>query len=155
MSQMHSIGIAGLKVVAQPDTLRTTLGSCVGVAIYDRVAKIGGMVHVMLPSSESGQGDPGKFADTAVDTLLDEVVSAGCKKERLSAKLAGGASMFGPAKANGLGDRNVQAVQERLAKHGVKIVAKEVGGQKGRKMMLTPATGEVEVQIIGAEPTVI
>ncbi len=109
----------------------------------------------MLPSSESGQGDPGKFADTAVDTLLDEVVSAGCKKERLSAKLAGGASMFGPAKANGLGDRNVQAVQERLAKHGVKIVAKEVGGQKGRKMMLTPATGEVEVQIIGAEPTVI
>lgn len=155
MSEVHTIGIAGIKVVQHPDKIRTTLGSCIGVAIYDRVAAVGGMAHVMLPSSEGCHGDRGKFADTAVDCLLDDAVKAGCQKSRLAAKLAGGASMFGPTMDNGLGERNVRAVRERLAKHAIRIVAEDVGGQKGRKMQLDPASGEVQVQCIGAEVNIL
>lgn len=155
MSETHSIGIADVKVVASPDKVRTVLGSCVGVALFDRVAKVGGMAHVMLPSSALGQGDKGKFADTAVDILLDDVIKAGCKKDRLKAKITGGASMFGKKVDNGIGERNIQAVKERLAHHSIQLLAEDVGGLKGRKMLLDPATGQVEVQIIGAQPEVI
>jgi chemotaxis protein CheD len=152
MSEVHRIGIAGLKVVKHPDKIQTTLGSCIGIAMYDRVSKVGGMAHVMLPSSSGCHGDRGKFADTAVDWLLEDAVKAGCDKKRLAAKITGGASMFGPASDNGLGERNVKAVKERLAHHSIRLVAEDVGGQKGRRMMLNPDTGVVEVQIIGSEP---
>ncbi len=155
MSETHSIGIAGVRVVSHPDTIRTTLGSCIGVAIYDRVAKVGGMAHVMLPSSEGCKGDPGKFADTAVDWLVQEALDHGCLKKRVAAKITGGASMFGPTTDNGLGERNIRAVKERLSHHAIRVVAEDVGGQKGRRMMLDPSTGAVQVQVIGEEPAVI
>lgn len=92
---MYSIGIAGIQVVKAPDTIRTVLGSCIGVAVYDRVAKVGGMAHVILPDSNEGSGDPGKFADTAVDLLVENLVAEGAEKKRVAAKMAGGATMFG------------------------------------------------------------
>ena len=58
------IGIAAIKVVKAPERVRTVLGSCIGVALYDRISKVGGMAHVILPDSSEGSGDPGKFADT-------------------------------------------------------------------------------------------
>ena len=142
-------------MVKHPDKIRTTLGSCIGVALYDRVAKVGGMAHVILPDSKQGQGDRGKFADTAVDWLVEAALEAGCSKARLTAKITGGASMFGPATDNGLGDRNIDAVKKRLAHHAVRLAGQDVGGEKGRKMLLDPATGEVTVQIIGQEAQVI
>lgn len=155
MSVIHTIGIAGVKVVHAPEKIRTVLGSCVGVALFDRVSKVGGLAHVMLPSSNLGHGDPGKFADTAVDLLLEEAIKAGCDKKRVTAKISGGASMFGSNVDNGIGEKNIRAVKERLSHHGVRLAAEEVGGLKGRKMTLDPATGVVEVQVIGAELTVI
>ncbi|NOS99856.1 MAG: chemotaxis protein CheD [Phycisphaerales bacterium] len=155
MSEMHHIGIAGMLVVKSPDRVRTTLGSCIGIALCDRVAKVGALGHVMLPSSQGCKGDKGKFADTAVDALVDDIVKNGAVRGRLTAKLAGGASMFGPTLDNGLGERNVQAVREKLAAHAIRVAADHVGGQKGRKMMLDPGNGEVVVQIIGEEPIVI
>lgn len=151
----HSIGIAGMKVVHSPDTIRTVLGSCVGIAIFDRVARIGGLAHVILPDSKEGTGDPGKFGDTAVDQLLEMILSEGAERKRLAAKYAGGAAMFGTATVGNLGARNADAVQARLAHHGIRAVAKEVGGTKGRKMLLDPATGDVTVEIIGETPNVI
>ncbi len=131
------------------------LGSCVGVAIYDRVAKTGGMCHVMLPSSKEGRGDRGKFADTALDWLVEDVVSAGTERSRLTAKITGGASMFGEDIDNGIGNRNINAVKEKLSQLRIRIVAEEVGGNKGRRMTLDPGTGKVQVQVIGAEPKTI
>lgn len=151
MSHVHLIGIAGVKVVRQPDRIRTTLGSCVGVALYDRVAKIAGLAHVMLPSSEGCYGDRGKFADTAIEWLLRDLLEAGCDKSRLAAKIVGGASMFGPRRDHGLGERNADAVRKELQRHCIHIVAEDVGGQKGRKLLLDPAAGVVEVQVLGAE----
>ena len=152
MPATHTIGIAGLKVVQAPERVRTVLGSCVGVALYDQTGSTGGLAHVILPSSQHGQGDRGKFADTAVDWLLDEVLQAGAVRPRLAAKICGGASMFGKHVDNGIGERNIQAVKQRLSHHGIYLAAEAVGGLKGRKMTLDPATGQVEVQTIGAEP---
>ncbi|MCG8408372.1 MAG: chemotaxis protein CheD [Phycisphaerales bacterium] len=151
----HTIGIAGVKVVKSPEKIRTVLGSCIGVALYDRVAKIGGMAHVMLPSSSLGKGDKGKFADTAVDWLLDDVLKAGADKKRVTAKITGGASMFGTQVDSGIGDKNAKAVKDRLSHHSVRLAAEDIGGTKGRKMQLDPGTGQVEVQVIGADPKVI
>ena len=151
MSATHTIGIADVMAVAAPEKVRTVLGSCVGVAIYDRVAKVGGLAHVILPDSAMGKGDRGKFADTAVDWLLESVLAAGADASRVAAKIGGGASMFGEHVDNGIGEKNIRAVKQRLAKHCIRLVAEDVGGLKGRRMMLDPATGSVEVQTIGDE----
>ncbi|MFQ5501213.1 MAG: chemotaxis protein CheD [Phycisphaerae bacterium] len=155
MSITRNVGIAEVKVVKSPEKLRTVLGSCIGIALIDRVAKAGGLAHIMLPSSEHGHGDKGKFADTGLQWLIEDVISAGCDKKRLTAKITGGASMFGAHVDNGIGERNAKAVKEQLSKHAIRLVAEDVGGTKGRKMLLDPATGEVQVQQIGAEPKTI
>jgi len=155
MGETSNIGIAEIAIVNSPDKLRTVLGSCVGVAIFDRVKKVGGLAHVMLPNSSIGKGDKGKFADTAVDALLDDVIAAGGERKRLTAKISGGASMFGKSVDKGIGYRNIEAVRERLKKHTIRLAAEDVGGTKGRRMILDPATGDVVVQVIGADPAVI
>lgn len=145
----HSIGIAGIQVVHAPDKIRTVLGSCIGIALYDRVGKIGGLAHVILPCSKEGRGDPGKFADSAVDLLLEKLVEAGAERKRITAKITGGAAMFGDSLSKGLGQRNMDAVKDRLLHHAIRLAAVDIGGTKGRKMLLNPANGEVEVIIIG------
>ena len=153
--KVYSVPIAGIQVVSAPEKVRTVLGSCIGIAIYDRVAKIGGLAHVILPCSKEGSGDPKKFADTAVDLLVEQIIDAGGKKKRLTAKISGGASMFGLNASNGLGKRNEDCVKERLTSHAIRLAASETGGTKGRKMSLDPATGDVQVEIIGQSPQII
>lgn len=148
----RTIGIADIVLVRSPERLRTVLGSCVGIAIYDRAVRLGGMAHVILPASNEGSGDPGKFADTAVDTLVQQLIAEGAEKLRLTAKIAGGASMFGEDHPEALGNRNVQAVLARLGKHTIRLAGSAVGGRKGRRMLLDPTTGEVQVEIIGEAP---
>ncbi len=155
MSITHKLGIAGINAIKRPDQIRTVLGSCIGIAVVDVDAGVGGMAHIMLPSATGPTDSPGKFADTGVDALLDSVIHAGARRDRLKAKIAGGAAMFGDGADSGIGSRNVVAVKERLKKHSIKLVASEVGGNKGRRMSLNPETGDVEVQIIGQEPTVL
>ena len=145
----HTIGIAGLKVVHAPDTVRTVLGSCVGVAIYDRRRGVGAMGHVILPDSAQGTGNPGKFADTAIEMLIEQIVAVGAIRRSLEAKIAGGAAMFGAPSGGHLGKRNIEAVRKKLAECGIPLKGEAVGGGKGRKMFLVPATGEVHVEIIG------
>lgn len=152
---VHFIGIAGMCVVKAPDKIRTVLGSCIGIAMYDRVAKIGGMGHVILPDSSEGVGDPAKFGDTAVDMLLERLVQAGAVRARITAKIVGGAAMFGHERAAGLGRRNAEAVETRLKHHGICLAASAVGGQRGRKIVLDPATGALQVEIIGETPETI
>ncbi len=152
---VHKVGIADIKVVARPDTIRTVLGSCVGIAMYDRVAGIGGMAHVILPCADGGKGARGKFADTAIDQLLDDLIREGSERGRITAKIAGGASMFGTSVDDSLGDRNAEAVKQRLAHHSIRLAAEDLGGTRGRRMLLNPSDGRVEVQIIGEQVSVL
>ena len=102
-----------------------------------------------MPDSRTGSGDPKKFADTAIDILIEELLAAGASRSKLAAKISGGAAMFGPAAAGNLGDRNLEAVRAKLSECGVPLKGEAVGGTKGRKMFLVPANGEVRVEIIG------
>lgn len=152
---VHSIGIAGIRVVRSPDKIRTVVGSCIAVCVFDQRNQIGGMAHVILPDSTEGSGDPAKFADTAVDMLLEQMLEAGADKKRIRAKIAGGAAMFGDKHTGGLGERNAVSVKTRLTRHAISVIASATGANQGRKVLLDPASGDVQVEVIGQEPQVI
>ena len=146
-----TVPIARWAVATAPVSLRTLLGSCVGVAIYDRVAKIGGLAHVLLPDSRGNTDHPGKYADTAIPALIGDLEKAlrGKARSRLIAKIAGGAAMFQTTAASSIGDQNTKAVEQILASLDILIVAKNLGGETGRRMTLDTTTGDVEIRIPG------
>jgi chemotaxis protein CheD len=154
----HSIvkvGIADLNVVTGPDMIRTSgLGSCVGVVIYNTHKEIAGMAHVMLPDSSLGKQaslNQYKYADTAIDILVDKLCSKGVRKSQLKAKLAGGAQMFQINTANEImriGNRNVQAVLKKLEEHNIPVESSDVGGNYGRTIEFNPQTGKLKIRTI-------
>ncbi len=147
MSANIKIGISDLNVARSPDVLMTyALGSCVGICLYDRAKKIGGLSHIMLPDSSASHGaaQPYRFADTAIPILVQKMVLLGANKRALTAKIAGGARMFSTASNNSLsniGQRNVVAVKGALAKLGIPIIAEDTGKDYGRTLFFTVEDG--------------
>ncbi len=155
MAQVIRIGIADLNVGKSPDILVTLgLGSCVGIALYDKVTKIGGLAHIMLPDSKqarTGQ-NPAKFADTAIPMLVEKMERAGASRSRIVAKIAGGAQMFSFSDKNlqlSIGKRNVEAVKKVLASEKIPLVAEDTGGNHGRSVELHTDTGKFIVKTVG------
>ncbi|MEJ5256662.1 MAG: chemoreceptor glutamine deamidase/glutamate methylesterase CheD [Fervidobacterium sp.] len=146
MKKKVIIGIGEWAVEKNPAVLVTLgLGSCVGVCIRDPVAKVGGMVHVMLPESGGKPTNtPGKFADTGIDLVIEEMVKMGASRGRLEAKIAGGASMF--QSAMDIGARNTQAVRNALQRNGVRILAEDTGGNKARSIEYDIESGKLLVR---------
>lgn len=148
------VGIAEMTVAQSPQRLTAYgLGSCVGVTFYDRKAKTGGMVHVMLPSSliRSAEAPPGKYADTALGVLVAEVEKAGARRGNLEAKIVGGANMFSDlpqSLAVPIGLRNVAAVRQKLAELSIPITGEAVGGNRGRTMVFNLEDGRVEIRML-------
>lgn len=151
------VNMSELKVAKGEEVLVTVgLGSCVGVAIYDKGRGVGGLAHVFLSESknETDVKQPGKFADTAIPALISAVTALGGRRSVLEAKIAGGANLF-PKLANStlnVGKQNVAAVKKHLAKHGIVLKGMAVEGNKGRKMTFYPKNGMVLVQSIGEKP---
>lgn len=157
MAQPVHIGMADLVVSKHPANLLTLgLGSCIGLVIYDQLSKSAGMVHIMLPDSRDVKNipKPGKFADTAVPLLLEELLKLGVNKSQLRAKMAGGAQMFSiPGKDNAIfsvGTRNVEATTKMLANAGVRLVASDTGGNKGRSVEFSTETMKLVVKTLGS-----
>lgn len=154
MPDLIKVGMADYKVSKNPSNLISYgLGSCVGIAIYDPVTKIGGLAHIMLPDSTQARSaeNPAKFADTALPRMLDDMIKMGASKIRLFAKIAGGAQMFTFANATDImrvGERNVEAVKTVLKKIDIKIVAEDTGGNYGRTVELKLDTGIYRVKTI-------
>lgn len=129
------------------------LGSCVAVILHDETRGIGAMVHVMLPESNGRSDRPGKYADTAVPTLIDELCAKGCRELSIKAKLVGGASMFAFFGNNlNIGERNIKAVKEALQAKRIRITGEVVGGNVGRSVMYNPS-GHGKVSIKQADGT--
>lgn len=155
MKDIVKVGMADLAVIKNSGTLTTLgLGSCVGVAIYDPVSKVAGLLHLMLPSSKTirNNSNPAKFADTGMELLLKEVTRQGAKKHRLVCKLAGGAQMFSFGKKNDImkiGERNVIATKEILQDLNIPIISEDTGGNFGRTIELYAETGNLLVKTIG------
>jgi len=151
------VDMADMKVESRPVVLVTNVGSCVAICIHDPVNKCGGMVHIMLPSSSitKNKSFPLKYADTAVLALLDAVRKASRHSHYLTAKIAGGANMFPNLKANvlNIGEKNVEAVKRALEEYGVKLLAEDVKGTSGRKVIFNISNGAVLVHKGNGEVT--
>jgi len=148
------VGIADYAVVRSPYRLTTLgLGSCVGVVVYDEGLKLAGLAHIMLPSSAGFKvSKPAKFADTGIPALVGELVRNGARIKLLKAKLAGGAQMFsgsGNQAILSIGERNIKAVYEALAKQGIRVSGADVGGNRGRTLIFDTATGLTLVKTLG------
>jgi chemotaxis protein CheD len=143
------VGIADFAVGTDDAVLTTSgLGSCIGVVLYDADARVAGLAHAMLPSADSN-ANPAKFADTGIEALLTEMESHGADQANVSAKLAGGSTMFDFAGTDGgksIGDRNVEAARQTLSKFGIDILAEDVGGSHGRSLELDGESGTLTIR---------
>lgn len=154
MSELIKVGMADYKTGRNPNSLISYgLGSCVGIALYDAVTKIGGLAHIMLPDSTQARSteNPAKFADTALPLMLNEMIKMGALKARVTAKIAGGAQMFTFANATDVmrvGERNAEAVRMLLKKMDIRILADDTGGNYGRTVELKIDTGIYRVRTI-------
>ena len=150
-AKQRVIGIGELAVSSDPGESIVTyaLGSCLGITVYDRVAKVGGMVHVMLPLTPAHADEaarwPGKFVETGVATLFRELYAIGARKERVELRVAGGARTTGLAvdEVFEIGRRNVVALKKVLWQNGVLIKAHDLGGHASRTVSLTIHDGRV------------
>lgn len=145
------VRLADVQVLEGPAVLACVgLGSCVGVAMVDPVAKVSGMAHIMLPDAVTAKPErPGKYATTAIGYLVEAMERMGAQRGRLVAAVGGGAQVcFGPTVPAmlALGSRNVQAVQEQLRQHKVKCAGEDVGGNVGRTLTFDSSTGKVTVR---------
>ncbi|AQR97038.1 chemotaxis protein CheD [Clostridium saccharoperbutylacetonicum] len=149
------VGIADLNLVLDPGTIMTIgLGSCIGIALYDKTLKVAGLAHIMLPDSTQFKNNtnPMKFADTAIPILIEKMEKEGCKKRNLIAKIAGGASMFNftdKSIISDIGKRNSEAVKKALKDEAVPVISEEIGGNKGRTMILHASDGKVVLKVVG------
>jgi len=152
-----SVAIGQWAVAAAPVRIRTLLGSCVGVVLYDRVIKVGGLAHIVLPEARGAVDHPGKYADTAIPRMIDDIDRRlGAKaKSRLVAKLVGGASMFRVSSAQdanpglNIGQRNQEAIEQILDELRIPVLARDLGGEAGRRMTLDTASGMIAIKVPG------
>lgn len=152
---MIKVGISEYKTAADSNVLSCIgLGSCVSICLYDPVAKIGGLAHILLPDSTRAREDgkkSGKFADTAIVALISEMENHGSSKRNIKAKVVGGARMFAASNSEtdgffNMGDQNVKAVRKVLASNGINIVAEDTGGNCGRTIEFHVHTGKVLIK---------
>lgn len=147
-----NVGISDMKIAYSPKGLISyALGSCVGICIIDKVKKIAGMVHVMLPKNNN-IGDKAnifKYADTGIVEMVKQMESMGCMKVRMTAKIAGGARMFeikGNSSIGNIGERNVIATKEVLNKLNIKLLSQDVGANYGRTIIFDSNTGDLTIK---------
>lgn len=133
------------------DVLATySLGSCIGVCLYDPATSIGGMLHYQLPNStmdaERAKEKPLMFADTGMEILIDNMSAMGAKKKRMQVKIAGGAAMEAGPGGFDIGKRNYLAIKKILWQNGMFIDGEDVGGTSPRNMYMNIANGAVTIR---------
>ncbi len=146
------VGLAEIRIARAPDSLISYgFGSCLGIAIVDPYAKVGGLAHVLLAAQPGGNpsGNPLKYVDGAIEAMLAALAEAGCARGALLAKTAGGAHMFEAvprSDGSNIGERNARAAREKLEQLGIPLVAEDVGGNYGRTIELEPDDGTLVVR---------
>ena len=155
------VGMAELKICKAPKALTTIgLGSCVGICLWDTSAGVGGLAHIMLPDSTKIRKNDNiyKFADTAIDELINRMVVAGANSYSIKEKIAGGAQMFAfqsNSDAVCIGQQNVEAVKNKLKKENIPILAEDCGGSHGRTIVFYPQTGKLSIKAFDKPEVII
>lgn len=149
----NAIGMGEIGVASDGEMLRTFVGSCIGVAIYNRRRKVAALAHIMLPQANGQTEQPGKYADTAIPEMIRQLNKL-CHEEptRWSAKIAGGAKMFAFQSGMTIGDQNVAAAEKILNELDIPVLASCCGGEQGRRLCLDASTGMLVVESMNANP---
>jgi chemotaxis protein CheD len=153
------VDIADMKVSKNPEATLITyaLGSCIGVVVFDPLARVGGLLHLMLPESqidpEKAKRSPWMFADTGIPLLFKEAYKLGAEKGRMIVKVAGGSQIMDNTGFFNIGKRNYAAMRKILWRNNVLIKAENVGGLVNRTMRLEMATGQVWLKTSGEGET--
>jgi chemotaxis protein CheD len=148
------VRVADMRIGVANDVLVTVgLGSCVAILLHDPVAGIGGLAHVLLPSPALTRqdGNPAKFPQSAVHRMVELMVAQGARSERITGRLAGGASMFAALAPPGtlqMGERNLVAARQALRLYGIPLVGEAVGGDFGRTVRFRVRDGRVEISTV-------
>jgi len=151
MGRLVVVGISDQRIAAVPDILVTyALGSCVGICLYDRLHRIGGLAHILLPEAPGDKSDKNiyKYADTAIQALVEAMEKEGSARLHLTAKIAGGANMFAIS-GKSIGDRNVEIVRQEIKRLNIRLVAEDTGANYGRTVEFDPDNGAMTVKTIG------
>jgi chemotaxis protein CheD len=149
------VGVSDMKVTNDIEATLVTysLGSCIGVAIYDSVARVGGLLHYMLPESsldqEKARKNPYMFADTGIPALFKAAYELGAKKQRMKVIVVGGSQVLDQKGLFNIGKRNDIAVRKMFHKNNVIIDYKDVGGTVNRTIKLAINTGDIWLQVSG------
>ena len=139
--------LPGEYFVDNEDTLiLTTLGSCIAACLWDRVARVGGMNHFMLPDVGSGAIDGGRYGSYAMELLINELQKRGANRSTLEAKVFGGGAVIGGMSSLNVGERNTQFVLDYLRTERIPVVSKDVLEIYPRKVCFFPASGKAMVK---------
>ncbi|MDD3394850.1 MAG: chemotaxis protein CheD [Clostridia bacterium] len=155
MDKEIAVGIADMKFTRMEGRLITyALGSCIGVCLYDPIAKVGAMVHIMLPQKLENSADLNvyKFADSGIRATIRKMEVFGAVKRRLTAKIAGGAKMFdipGGGTLGNIGQRNIESVRQTLKEEGIPLLSEEVGGNYARTLIFDCSNGQANIRSFG------
>ncbi len=156
MTTVHSTGLGALSIVERSDDtlIAQGLGSCIGIAAYEPVRKIALLAHVMLPAAAAAApaDQPARVAPQAVEAIVREVAKRGGMPKKLVVKIAGGAQVIkvpGMEDRLKIGQRNIAAVHEALAQHGLRVAGEDTGGSTGRTLTLYAANGRTTVRVVG------
>lgn len=144
-----------MAVGSDSERLEAVLGSCVGVVLFSTRKPIAALAHVVLPSAAGRVAAAGKFADTAIPEMLRLLGERGVRSG-LAAKLVGGATMFG--RGSGpfeIGEANSAALERLLAAERIAVIARDLGGSKGRRISVDCQSGRVEIEIVGGSRKVL
>ncbi len=152
MTVPPSIRMGEMAVAINDGVLRTLLGSCIGLVLYDRKCKVGGLAHVVLPEARGETDKPGKFVDTAIPTLMRDMKKLAGAAIEPTARLVGGADMFATNVVETIGKQNIEASERVLEAFRIPIVGRHCGGDQGRRMSLDTTTGLIIIEIVGSGP---
>jgi chemotaxis protein CheD len=136
-------------VTAEPMKISTVLGSCVAVCLYDRERKIGGMNHYMMPYYKKDDDQLLKYGDTSLKELLDGMIRAGARKNRLVARIYGGGSVLRIENATiNVAEKNIRVAYDFVNEHNLVVNSVEVGGCKGRKVVFDTLAGVISCSFL-------
>lgn len=149
------VGVSDMKVSNEQDAILITysLGSCIGVTAYDPIARVGGMLHFMLPESEldpaKADRNPSMFADTGIPLLFKSAYALGAKKQRMKVIVVGGSQVLDQQGFFNIGKRNHMAVRKIFWKNNVMVDYEDVGGNGNRTLKLAIRDGKAWVKVSG------
>jgi chemotaxis protein CheD len=130
------------------DVLSTILGSCVAAFLRDPVAGVGGLNHFLLPGNDPSDRNAMKYGLNAMELLINTLIRAGARRDRLEGKLFGGGRMV-PGLTD-IGAANARFAEEFLRREGIRYLGGSLGGDHGRKIRVWPVSGQVQQMKLSA-----